>query len=63
LTDHALDLRLAEWQHFYNWHRPHSSLDGKTPTDRCHKLADKTLFWDQVETDYLSKPERLVEQN
>jgi transposase InsO family protein len=23
--------QLQEWQHFYNWHRPHGSLNGKTP--------------------------------
>jgi transposase InsO family protein len=32
----AIDLQdqLALWQHAYNWDRPHSSLNGKTPIDR-----------------------------
>ena len=24
---------LAQWQFFYNWQRPHSSLKGKTPCE------------------------------
>ncbi|TVM13185.1 hypothetical protein DPQ33_18350, partial [Oceanidesulfovibrio indonesiensis] len=24
---------LAEWFHFYNWHRPHSTFDGQRPMD------------------------------
>ncbi len=63
LNDPELDLRLAEWQHFYNWHRPHSSLGGKTPNEKCHELDDKTPFWDQVEGQYLLKAERIQEQN
>lgn len=36
--------RLAEWQHFYNWHRPHDSLGGLTPIDRlCERLRDAPL--------------------
>ena len=23
--------RLAEWEHFYNYHRPHSAFAGRTP--------------------------------
>jgi transposase InsO family protein len=28
LADQDLEMRLAEWQHYYNWHRPHSALGG-----------------------------------
>lgn len=34
--------KLSEWQFYYNWHRPHGSLKGKTPCDVVHDLADKT---------------------
>lgn len=36
-----LNDRLAEWQHFYNWERPHDSLDGLAPIDRvCERIHD-----------------------
>ena len=25
---------LSEWQHYYNWFKPHSSLEGKSPDER-----------------------------
>ena len=28
------DLLLADWQHHYNWNRPHGSLNGQSPIDR-----------------------------
>lgn len=63
LHDQELDLRLSEWQHFYNWHRPHSSLSNKTPVEKWLELAEKTPFWDQVEAQYLLNKERIQEQN
>jgi transposase InsO family protein len=32
--------KLAEWQNFYNYHRPHGSLGGQTPYER---LLQKTI--------------------
>ena len=29
--DVDLDVKLEGWQDFYNYHRPHSALEGKTP--------------------------------
>jgi transposase InsO family protein len=40
---------LQEWQHYYNWERPHGSLNGKTPMDKYFELSPKTPFWDEVE--------------
>jgi transposase InsO family protein len=50
MNDPQLSLRLEEWQFFYNWHRPHSALDGRTPIDRvCDLLAvtptSSQAFW------------------
>jgi hypothetical protein len=32
--DVDLNAKLAEWEAFYNYHRPHGSLGGKTPYER-----------------------------
>lgn len=41
LVDPELDQRLAEWQHFYNWERPHDGLGGAAPIDRlCASIHD-----------------------
>ncbi|HEX2404210.1 MAG TPA: integrase core domain-containing protein [Acidimicrobiia bacterium] len=29
--------RLQEWEHFYNYNRPHGSLDGQTPYERLNR--------------------------
>jgi len=63
LADPELQERLDEWQHFYNWHRPHSSLGGKTPTEKCGELSDKTPFQDEVESNYNPDKETIQEQN
>ena len=63
LTDPNLQDRLDEWQHFYNWFRPHSSLGGKTPVDRCHELSAKIPYRDEVEENYHPDNEPIREQN
>lgn len=40
-TDDLKEL-LAEWQHYYNWERPHSAHNGKTPMERYFELAEQT---------------------
>ena len=34
-----LQQQLDEWQHFYNWHRPHTALNGRSPIDSCLRPA------------------------
>jgi transposase InsO family protein len=63
LSDPDLDLRLAEWQHYYNWRRPHGALNGKTPIERVCELNEKTPFWDDVVKDYDQSRERIQERN
>ena len=59
LGDGALADRLAEWQHFYNWERPHGSLHGKSPMDRFFELSPETPFWDDVVAQYDATRERI----
>lgn len=54
---------LAEWQHYYNWDRPHSSLEGKTPIERLAELADQALLWEEVATKFDRSKEHVQEQN
>lgn len=55
------DLRekLAEWQFFYNWQRPHGSLKGKSPSQIVGELSEKTPFSDEVFNNYNLKNERI----
>ncbi len=52
LKDPELSDRLDEWQHHYNWHRPHGSLGGKTPMERVCELAAETPLTDEVSQNY-----------
>ena len=58
-----LDLMLAEWQHYYNWQRPHSSLNGKTPMEKYCELMDKTPLSEDIEEFYHPENERVQDQN
>jgi len=37
-TDVDLTAKLEAWENFYNYHRPHMSLDGKTPYEVMRSL-------------------------
>ena len=54
----SLPTLLEEWQFFYNWHRPHSGLGGKTPMERCCELLGSTPPQEEVEAQYHLKQER-----
>lgn len=63
IKDKDLALRLEEWQFDYNWHRPHSSLGGKTPLEKSCELSKQTPFWDEVIAHYNPAKERIQERN
>ncbi|MCL2193962.1 MAG: integrase core domain-containing protein [Treponema sp.] len=48
LKSAELENILSEWQHYYNWFRPHGSLEGKSPDERRLELSPVTPFWDEV---------------
>lgn len=58
-----LDSQLAEWQHYYNWLRPHSAHKGKTPMERYFELSEQTPFSDEVLQGYDSSNERIQDAN
>lgn len=62
LNDPDLKDKLAEWQFYYNYFRPHSSLNGKTPIEVASEHSAKAPFWDEVEKDYDPTKERIREQ-
>jgi Integrase core domain len=43
-----LEELLSDWEFYYNRHRPHSSLDGKTPQEKHIELLYKTPFWEDI---------------
>ena len=53
-----LEQQLQEWQHHYNWERPHSVLGGDTPIDRCCDLIAKTPLRDEVDANFNATDER-----
>jgi hypothetical protein len=58
VEDPSLPNLLEEWQFFYNWHRPHSALGGKTPMEHCCELLETTPLQEEVEGQYQLKQER-----
>jgi transposase InsO family protein len=59
LNDPDLEDRLEEWQFFYNWQRPHGSLNGKTPMGRSCELIYETPLWDEVIDSYDKSKEHI----
>ncbi len=43
---------LAEWQHYYNWDRPHSAHKGKSPMEKYFELSNETPYSDEVAQNY-----------
>lgn len=59
INSEDLQDQLAEWQHFYNWVRPHSALKGKTPMEKYFELSEETPFLDEVQKQYDPSNERI----
>jgi|GEM_PF-1410918 len=48
--DVDLHAKLAEWEAFYNYHRPHTSLKGKTPYERLREKMRQSRFMSACDT-------------
>jgi transposase InsO family protein len=58
IKDPNLDSLLSEWEFYYNWHRPHSSLNGKTPNEKYSELMWQSPLWEEMEYD--PKKEQII---
>ncbi|WP_460474260.1 IS481 family transposase [Emticicia fontis] len=63
LKDKDLPFLLEQWQFHYNWYRPHSSLNNKTPMDIVVERSAITPFWENVEEGYDSSKEYIRVQS
>lgn len=61
LKDKKLNLKakLAKWEHFYNYSRPHSSINGKTPYEQFLELESKVPYQFDVYDDFEKSNERI----
>ena len=57
--DPEIETKLWEWQHHWNWHRPHTALGGLSPIDRVCDLLDTTPLRETVEARYDASRERI----
>lgn len=59
---HDLAEELGYWEFYYNWHRPHSSLQGKTPNEKYTELMHDTPLHEEVSKNYNPSKERIIPQ-
>lgn len=58
-----VDRLLAEWQHFYNWERPHDSLGGRAPIDRLCDLIHDAPTGEEIAASYDPAREFILPRN
>jgi len=63
LEDPALSSRLEDWGRFYNQHRPHTALGGRTPAERLAGLAEVIPSPETVRAAYDPAKEIIRTQN
>lgn len=54
---------LGYWEQYYNWDRPHSSLEGKTPNEKYMELIQQTPLHEEVSAKYDPSKENIVVQS
>jgi transposase InsO family protein len=63
LEDPTLAQQLEAWRTFYNRHRPHSALGGRTPAERIAELTAAIPTPDAIRSAYHPDKERMRRQN
>lgn len=63
--ERTLDLatKLLEWQNFYNYKRPHASLNGNTPNKKLLELEHLIPIQPDVTTKYWEKEVEIIPRN
>ena len=52
--------KLLKWQHFYNYKRPHASLNGKTPYEMYLELEHLIPIHPEVTATYWEKEVEII---
>ena len=55
--------KLVEWENFYNYKRPHASLQGKTPYERYLEVESEAPDPHVIRKIFWKKPERILPRN
>lgn len=55
--------KLLEWQNFYNYKRPHASLNGKTPYERLLEVQHLIPIQPEVTSKYWEKDVEIIPRN
>ncbi len=63
IQDPKLPDKLLEWEEYYNKHRSHSSLQGKTPWEKYKSLKKTVPYLETIQANYDSSKEKFVIQN
>ena len=62
IDDEQLADLLEQWKFDYNWHRPHSSLGGKTPLEKVCELSSKTPLTEETQAKLQSPVKELIQE-
>lgn len=60
LDDPDLEAKLAGWQHFHNWERPHDGLGGGIPIDRLCDRIHKAPLGEEIAATYDAESELIL---
>ena len=63
LSGEGLENQLFEWQHYYNWERPHGAHHGETPMAKYFETSDQTPYSDEISNEYFPESERIQNSN
>ena len=54
---------MSEWEYFYNYSRPHSSLNGKTPYEKYVSIKNTVPLQAEISLEYMKNNEIIKPRN